>query len=138
MPIAFQVFEDLGYYQTTYAGRTTGGELVVRYTAFVESGGFRPGMKELVHLGGADLGAMDMEGLRRVVSFAHGVLADLKLDPMRVAIFAPGDLNYGVSRMYEGLSDGGVQQVRVFRELEEAKLWLLSQEETVVVSHRAR
>ena len=37
---------------------------------------------------------------------------------------APGDLGFGLARMFEALSDPSEPEVRVFRDLSEARTWL--------------
>jgi hypothetical protein len=62
-------------------------------------------------------------GLRKLVALdakyteQHGLL-------MRSAIVAPSDLAFGMSRMYQILSDGDLHSVGVFRSLSDAEEWL--------------
>jgi hypothetical protein len=44
----------------------------------------------------------------------------------KIAILADQDLAYGMSRMYESMSEGMPQTIMVFKELEKAEDWLLS------------
>ena len=45
----------------------------------------------------------------------------------KLALFAPEDLGFGVSRMYEAWSDELPQNIRVFRRSVEAEKWLLEE-----------
>ena len=45
----------------------------------------------------------------------------------RCAIVAPSDVVYGVSRMFEMISEAYFNGLRVFRSLEEAEAWLFAQ-----------
>ncbi|MDH5396038.1 MAG: hypothetical protein OEW97_07160 [Gammaproteobacteria bacterium] len=44
----------------------------------------------------------------------------------KIACLVANDVGFGMGRMYEVLSEDLPQQVRVFRELNEAQMWLLS------------
>jgi hypothetical protein len=46
--------------------------------------------------------------------------------PTRVAIVAPGDITYGISRIFKVFRESDSTQLQVFRELDEARGWLLS------------
>jgi hypothetical protein len=46
----------------------------------------------------------------------------------KVAFVAPRDIEYGLSRMYEMFSDETPVENRVFRTIEEARLWLSPQQ----------
>lgn len=47
------------------------------------------------------------------------------LSPVKVAIVAPSDISYGMSRMFEMLTDGDTPaEVRVFRDIASAATWL--------------
>lgn len=44
--------------------------------------------------------------------------------PKRVAVVAPSDLVYGMTRIYDAYHEGSKEQIRVFRALEESIDWL--------------
>ena len=47
--------------------------------------------------------------------------------PVKVAIVAPGDLEFGMSRMYELLQSRSINTLRVFRERSLAERWIADQ-----------
>ena len=47
-----------------------------------------------------------------------------KSEGFRTAIIAPEDIHYGMSRMYEMISEGTIENVRVFRKPNEAIMWI--------------
>jgi hypothetical protein len=49
---------------------------------------------------------------------------DRRPEDSRVAIVAPADLYYGLSRMYEAFREPSRLVIRVFRDLREARVWL--------------
>lgn len=62
------------------------------------------------------------DGIRRISDRVS------QLDPIfrgtRWAVIAPGDVMYGVARMYETLRSGGPFEVRAFRSASEAEAWI--------------
>lgn len=49
------------------------------------------------------------------------------LSQLAVAVVAPGDLIYGLSRMWQAFADDEAIQSHVFRDVGEAEIWLYSQ-----------
>ena len=49
---------------------------------------------------------------------------DTQIGPTRVAIVAPADLAYGLSRMYATLVEGSAIEVEVFRDIDTGHAWL--------------
>ncbi len=47
-----------------------------------------------------------------------------RLGPFRCALVVPSDASFGMARMMEGVSAGSLGEIRAFRTLEEAELWL--------------
>ena len=45
--------------------------------------------------------------------------------PERIAVVAPGDISYGISRIYKVFRENDHTRQQVFRTLEEARAWLL-------------
>ena len=67
------------------------------------------------------------------IDFAEGLIAIRKKYPERgtakVAFLTDSDLSFGMARAYETLSSLELpQQVKVFRDLSEAEVWVLSEE----------
>jgi hypothetical protein len=78
---------------------------------------------ELADLTEVDSGSLvSAEGVRELARFWHG-----EYDWMsggKLAIVAPTDLAFGLGRMYQMLRDDGPDQIRIFREADEAWEWL--------------
>ncbi len=66
--------------------------------------------------------ALSSEDIREVVAFAQSS----KFLPKKVAIFAPDDLSFGLSRIYSTLLEdqSSDTEVRIFRDGSEARSWL--------------
>jgi hypothetical protein len=83
---------------------------------------FAPGHGELVDLRGLLQTDVSAAVLRQVAAiFAR---TDRYAERTRVAVCAPADLAYGLSRMYEAFREPSGLQLRVFRTLGEAERWL--------------
>jgi hypothetical protein len=112
-----------------YTIEITEGITVVRFSA-------APGLRELLGLIDEITGNYPYE--RRLWDFdAHGVdvgpddvrqlakYAKLKfVKPSRMAIVAPQDLVFGLSRLFEAHREDALVQTRVFRSEQEARVWL--------------
>ena len=48
--------------------------------------------------------------------------------PERIAVVAPREISYGISRIFKVFRDSPVTELRVFRELDEARDWLLEKD----------
>jgi hypothetical protein len=90
---------------------------------------FGPGHAELVDLRAVRHTDVSAPVLRRVA----GIFAstDRHASRTRVAVCAPADLVFGLSRMYEAFRAPSGLQLRVFRTLAEAEHWLSDGEAAV-------
>lgn len=55
------------------------------------------------------------------------VARELKNQPRRIAVVAPGDITYGISRIFKVFRESRETEFKVFRELDEARRWLRSE-----------
>ncbi len=78
---------------------------------------FQSAEKFLSDLTEADLAMISTEALTEYAQFCTHELKN-----MSVAIVAPVDLSYGISRMFEMLAD--IPKIKVFKERDEALEWL--------------
>jgi len=90
----------------------------------------RPGFED--HFGHlVDLRAVD-ELEATMGDFSERVDADARLvegwPSVRVALVCSSDLMYGISRMYQSLSNVANVDVEIFREIDEAERWLAEHE----------
>src|SRR5262245_11624925 len=112
MPIRMIIDRTAGLIRTTASGRVTGDELVTYYHRFRSHPDFRSNLNEIFDLSDVTDAAVDAEDVRRLSGVteeftARGVM-------VRVAIVAPRDLEFGLSRMYEMLQSNSLNDVRVF------------------------
>ena len=98
-------------------------DLAGAYQALVASPDYDAGADDLVDLRGVTHLGVTSEGLRGIMEL-FAPIDDLGI-ATRLAIVAPNDAVYGVSRMYEMLRGDGVpEEISVFRDVDEAMRWL--------------
>jgi hypothetical protein len=108
------------------SGEVREAELVDLAQKLASDESFAPGHGELVDLRGLGNTDVSAPALRQVA----GIFArtDRHADRTRVAVCAPDDLAFGLSRMYEAFRESSGLQLRVFRTLGEAERWLVDGE----------
>ena len=82
--------------------------------------------------GGCDLlsdhSAIDFTATTDLVKACIILLQQLesRIGPFRCAVVTSGDASFGMARMYQSLTESNVENVAVFRDLDEARAWLRS------------
>lgn len=122
MPIEAKVDERWGLVEIVIAGEVTESELAGaadRY--FSESWAALPlGLLDLREVVATDVSA----SLIREAATRAASQVDPHLESGKFAIVAPRDFLFGMARMYEILRSDSPVEVRVFRDRQEALLWL--------------
>ena len=122
MPIEFTIDPARNRIFTRARGRVQGHELVDYYRRLRAQVDFHADLDEVFDLTDAsalDVTANDVRELSDVtLPFTRGG------NPVNVAIVAPRDLEFGMSRMYEMLQAKSVNIVRVFRDRVDAEAWI--------------
>ncbi|HVZ74834.1 MAG TPA: hypothetical protein VHJ20_20775 [Polyangia bacterium] len=110
----------------TIEGATSYEDVKAYMDLVVKEPKFRPGMPAIV----------DCRRVKSLFSISdlRKTAADARARPEmkvrgRVAVLASSNLIYGLLRMYEVFSEGTPNEMRVFRQPEEAFAWLKSREE---------
>ena len=124
MPIIFTVNIKSGYFISKYVGKVSKDEIIDLYTSFFEDGGWIPGLNELVDHSELDGSNLTGDGLRTIAMYANNFYKQHNIPNVKTAIFAPKDLPFGLSRIYNVMTDDSPEEVGVFREMQEAKSWL--------------
>ncbi len=123
MPIAHRYDDQLRTLFIDVSGEVTETELVDAARKLASDPSIPPGRRELLDLSGAQQTTVTPAVLRHVAAIFGAT--DKTPAESRVAIYAPGDLFFGLSRMYETFrSSSSPVQIRVFRALDEARTWL--------------
>jgi hypothetical protein len=122
LPIGYEYDPATRIVRIEISGEVREAELVDFAQKLASDESFAPGHRELVDL--RELRHTEVTGpARRLVA---GIFArtDRHADRTRVAVCAPDDLAFGLSRMYEAFRESSGLQLRVFRTLGEAERWL--------------
>lgn len=124
MPVSYDYDEENRYLHTRFWGVVTDDDIVRQARAVAEDVRVKPGTKELVDLSGVEGVEASSQSLRSIVYY--DLRGSEKFHGHKTAIYAPEDLPFGMSRIYEALSDvsEAPSRIRVFRTIEEARGWL--------------
>ena len=124
MTVEYIYDEKENFIYTKFSGIITDEDLENQAKAVAVDPRVKPGARELV-----DLRAVDsVEASTETLGFI--IFTDKehrkKFEGMRIAIVAPRDLLFGLSKIFEVLSDveNAPSEINVFRTMAEAKRWL--------------
>ncbi|HET6228813.1 MAG TPA: hypothetical protein VFE05_01975 [Longimicrobiaceae bacterium] len=118
MPAISRIDPDCGAVVTTMSGHVTDDDLLAQQQRLPGEAGFQPGMHHLVDARGVEAVSVTPAGVR---ALANGNVFSAA---SRRAIVAPRDAAFGFGRMFELLRGDGVEETRVFRDMDEARRWL--------------
>lgn len=124
MAITFSVNHENGYFISKYIGKVTAEEIIDSYTKYFNSKEWSHELNELVDHSDLDGSMLSVDSMTNVAIFSESFYKKQNISIVKTAIYAPNDLSFGLSRMYDALVDDSPEKVAVFRELEKAKLWL--------------
>jgi hypothetical protein len=125
MPIDYHLDNELNIRVATYTGVVTDEVLIQACTSLLKDPNYRPDMNGLADLSRVERLDVSQHALVQCIEMYAPI--DALGVRSRLAIVAPSDVTYGLSRMYELLrGDEGPEEVHVFRDVTEAKRWLLS------------
>lgn len=129
MPISMTVFPDEGYYVARFVGQITDDELNDVFLEFHATHDVT-GLHVFADLGEADFSLVTSEGVSRHAQNLLTVYPENSDVIVRSAVYAPHNLAFGMSRMYLAQADDVSQNVRIFRNRDEAMAWMLSEDST--------
>jgi len=127
MPIRMVIERDIGLIRTTASGRVTGHDLVEYYRHLRAHPDFRSNLNEIFDAAQVDTVDVTAEDVRALSSITEEFTK--RGVPVRVAIVAPGDLEFGMSRMYEMLQVQSINVLKVFRDRKTAEDWILANDQ---------
>ena len=122
MPIRTIIDKQNGLIQTAASGRVSGPELVDYYRRLRTHPDFKRNLNEIFDASQVEAIDVTADDVRRLSAMTEeytrlGV-------PVKVAIVAPGDLEFGMSRMYEMLQIQSINTLKVFHERSAAERWI--------------
>jgi len=124
MPIIFTVNPGDSYFVSQYKGAITHKSVLDDYKSFYASGEWIPGTNELVDLSEADLSSLTNREIDALVDDMRNFYIENNVTSLKVAIYAPETLKYGLSRIYDALSYGSPEEIEIFKDRQKAIQWL--------------
>ncbi len=126
MPISFKVNARSGYFVTTYRGHISDEDHILAFKRFFTGGEWIPDMNELAIASEANSSSISLESLRGLITFKNRHYEEHNVKHVKIAIYAPGDLAFGISRMYDVITETeqSPEEVMAFRNIREAIRWL--------------
>jgi len=124
MPITFSMNKKDGYFLCTYSGKISDQTLMDAWKAFYEGDEWIPGTNELSDLSDANPTGVTSEGLRSLAAYAKLMHAKHQVSSIKIALYAPQKVQYGLSRIYSALTYDSPENIEVFDDMEEAIKWV--------------
>ena len=124
MSITFTINNKDKYFVALFKGVVTDTELLHSFVTFYESEQWIPGMNELIDLSVADVTQITSDGMRKLAVATEQIFRKNGVEFSKTAVYAPEDLSFGLSRMYEVMVDESPEYFYVFRDIDELKNWL--------------
>lgn len=122
MPIESQFDRERNVLFVTFGDGVTDAELEAFAMGLARDGQVPPGRDELFDLRQVTGTTVESGTLERIARQFDRT--DVAPERSRVAFVASGDVAYGLSRMYQVFRSRSPVDLRVFRDMEEAKRWL--------------
>jgi len=123
VPVDIVFYPDRALVVTTGSGVVTEEELLAYWQKDYANERIPWGAPEILDLRAVECFGVTSAGLRRLVEL-DAEYAKQQHAPSRLAIVAPSDLIFGMSRMYQMFSELNPNSIRVFRDLSDAEEWL--------------
>ena len=124
MKITFQIFPEENYFISKYTGQITPEYLLESWKEFIKYSAWKPGLYEITDLSSADVTKLDGNTLATLSSYINSVYEAHAISEIKVAVYAPRDLPFGMARMYEAYANESTELVKVFRDKQKAIEWI--------------
>ena len=118
MPVSYEIDPVKHVVHCRASGTLTNQELTDHYRKIAVDPAFDPHFDQLADLGPVERFELDASTIRREA------LETVFDATARRAIVAPSDVGFGLARIYGSYAELAPQNVRVFREMSEARHWL--------------
>ena len=126
MPVEFSVDREDEIVYGTCRGEVTADEIMEGLEKVFTDEGYRPGFRGLTDL--RDIRwESNQEDLRRIVQFL--IRNRKKFKKHRSAVVVSTERTFGMTRMFEVFSEQTPIKMRVFRDYDEARKWILERDE---------
>ena len=122
--ISFFPNQEEGYFVSKFTGEITDDELLNSYKEYFEDEEWIPLSVELVDLSEIDRTTVTSDGINRFARYIENQLIERGINTYYTAVYAPHDLTYGLSRIYDVMTNESPESVMVFRQLSDAVSWI--------------
>jgi len=137
IPVSYRVDESTGFVLSRASEIVTGRDLTTYLSALLTDPTIPRPLRDLNDLRAVERFDVEPDAIRRLVSIAEAHPEQIR--GAKLAVVAVNEIVYGMSRMLELLMDsspvaeklrerGAYGEMNVFRDIEEARSWLLSDE----------
>ena len=126
MPIMFRVNSRKGDFISVYRGHLAGEEHLLAFERFFSGPEWSPGLNELALAVDLESSSISTKSLGKLVALKNSFYEEHNVKRVRIAVYAPGDLAFGLARMYDSISkaEQSPEEVKPFRNIREALRWL--------------
>ena len=121
MPITYTIDRQQNLIHTMGAGDITFAEVLDHFQALAADPAFNPGTDVLLDLLGCTSPPSNAQ-VREAAAFLEHRSVRLRFG--RCAVVASQDVMYGMMRIFQVFAESAFASIRVFRNLEDARLWL--------------
>ncbi len=123
MPISYVIDAERNLVVTTASGTLTNDDVIQLKDRLAQDPGFKPGMSELSDVRSIDHLEVTPAGVRAMVR--QDERAATQGASGKLALVVSQDVAYGMARMYQMLTESHTPNVGIFRDIGEARAWLL-------------
>ena len=123
MPIQLHIKPEHNLVILVHVGTIPDDEFFEFYKDLFTKSQYDLSMNLLVDLRQTDSTPRSSEMLSQFAKFLQSRLANMTAHP-KAAVIAPGDISFGLARMFGFFSDSGQWDFEVFREVDDAFAWL--------------
>ena len=128
MPIETTVYKEPQVIIRTATGQLTFEEVKSAITGVAEMPGYAKGMSAIWDLRKANIYKFTEDDLYRIVEVIKGGIED-RGTGFKLALVASEDFEFGMSRMWEAIAQDLPLEIKVFRDMDEARTWVVEPEE---------
>jgi hypothetical protein len=118
--IEYEIYEPPGIIVARMMGRVVINDLLRHVDQLAEDSRYRPGLDKLVDMRLVESMELHVDDENQFVNYKM----EKGVRERRIALVAPRDISFGMSRVYQALSESIHEEVSVFRSLDEAINWL--------------
>lgn len=127
MSVDYEIQNDGAFVLARYWGAVSGlevAEMFRRYQADPDFQIDRPHLADVSGVTESDAGFAEVFSLFSMFARFYATSDN----PLRVAIYAPADLTFGIARIFQNLAEGSDRiETAIFKEMDEAHAWLTGQ-----------